>query len=282
MLFLVLPMSVSFLVLSYVGIAVQLRNIYRVWDAKAWVSTPGLTETWNLEYDEADKVYTPFLSYTYLVDGQRYRGFAVSLGHEYQSYPEDFTALKQLEAYPIGQPVTVYHDRDKPSDAVLQTNAGEGLLYPLCIIFLACPFGLLFGLGGLANVFISEKQVAICAVLCLFGGAYFLPSYDGNAEKLKGGAEAQREFQTAQQSEREFWESLKAGDSETVFKGLRAKRTPQETSSGPVVVLSWKRGSSYERPARVVLRQSVKGGPYIVDKVEQTPFFPIDSSKARI
>ena len=69
--------------------------------------------------------YSPRVSYTYSVMGQAYFGAGTTIGAT-QGFSSQANVQAQLAKYPLGQPVSVYYDPQRPSQATLEPGATRG------------------------------------------------------------------------------------------------------------------------------------------------------------
>jgi hypothetical protein len=98
---------------------------------------------------EGGNSYSPEVSYTYVVDERPFQGSRIKFGE--LSYSSRNRAQEIVNRYPVGQPVAVYHDPDRPERAVLEPGVsggsylvlGIGLLF-VTLAFIIAPLILLF------------------------------------------------------------------------------------------------------------------------------------------
>jgi len=145
------------LVLGIYLVVFSLRSKKKAEESQNWPGTPGTVtlaevkrsvnrdEDGNESYD-----YFPKVEYTYLVGGETLTGKRLAFGG-ILAQKNPASVQKTLERYPVGGQVTVYYDPNKPSDAVLERQAGGlkwGLIIGIiCLVLslcIACP--LLIGL----------------------------------------------------------------------------------------------------------------------------------------
>jgi len=81
--------------------------------------------------------------YAFNVNGRRVEGTRIGIADD----PGNFQVAKQLHLYPVGKTVTVYYDRSRPENCVLERDMPERTLK---IVLLA---GALFGVAGLFVIF---------------------------------------------------------------------------------------------------------------------------------
>jgi len=147
----------ALLVLGIYLVVFSLRSKKKAEESQNWPNTPGTVtlaevkrsvnrdEDGNESYD-----YFPKVGYTYQVGGETLTGNRLSFGG-ILAQKNPASVQKILERYPVGGQVTVYFDPNKPSEAVLERQAGGlkwGLIVGIiCLVLslcIACP--LLIGL----------------------------------------------------------------------------------------------------------------------------------------
>lgn len=89
--------------------------------------------------------YYPSVEYTYQVSGQAYSSKRMVFG-ALKGYSNPAKAEADLQAYPLGEQITVYYDPEKPSEAVLERKAGAlsgmlviGIICLVLSVCIACP-----------------------------------------------------------------------------------------------------------------------------------------------
>jgi len=149
------------MVLIFGGLMIGLLifgTAYKYWEvrqANRWQRTPGkvlsaksvarrvrTAETTSGAVAGADLQLRNFaeVTYEYRVGTRRFTGHRISLGED----PGDFQVAETLQRYPAGSQVTVYYNPDKPSQAVLEAGAPEGV-WRTMIIFILVLIVLLVG-----------------------------------------------------------------------------------------------------------------------------------------
>jgi hypothetical protein len=132
------------------------RTVQAVKASKSWPSVPGRIigascredVTGGTTSDSADSEtiwYTPFVQYEYQVGNQTYRGNRIAFSEERKGSLK--VASKVLEAFPVGNPVTVFYDPAKPRDAVLQRREpGHRIFLAIMgLALVALGFAMMFG-----------------------------------------------------------------------------------------------------------------------------------------
>jgi hypothetical protein len=121
------------LIFTGAGLFMLIRGLIEFRTSKAsrdWPSVEGqvvaaMVET-KVDHDEDGTTtsYSPRVTYTYSVSGQRYASDQVVIGAR-RHYPSRARAEAKL-AYRSGQQVTVYCNPDNPAKAVLEAGATRG------------------------------------------------------------------------------------------------------------------------------------------------------------
>jgi hypothetical protein len=114
------------------GIIIYLRNAANA--VKNWPSVLGKVTTSRVSYETTDKTNaTPFVTYTYDVDGKTYKEGSISPGD--LTIADTENAEKVVARYPRGSVVTVYYNPKNPSQAVLEksSQAQIGGMYGILI-----------------------------------------------------------------------------------------------------------------------------------------------------
>lgn len=107
---------------------------------------------------------------------------------------------------------------------------------------------------------------ALAAIGVTVATFYYYPFYQGNAEAVDGGAQALRNTQARFEASRAAWAALRPGSSEKAasqFKGGKVTRTGLRTR------ISFRRTSSMERTAEIVLTQTSIDSPKTVLTVDE-------------
>ena len=130
----------------------SLRSKKKAEESQNWPSTSGavtlaeVKRSVNRDEDGNESyAYYPKVEYTYQVGGETYTGKRLAFGGVLAQKNPD-SVQKTLERFPLGGPVTVYYDPEKPTDAVLERQAGGlkwGLIVGIiCLVLslcIACP-----------------------------------------------------------------------------------------------------------------------------------------------
>ena len=134
------------------GLAIMVYGIFLVvksMRARSWPTAQGkVIDSRVREVSDSDGIsYEAYVLYEYSVNGVRHRSDVWRLGVGRSSFTG--AAKKAVAKYPVGAPVMVYVNPDKPSDAMLEAgNASLALVV----------FGLAFFLGG-ANVVLHILKI---------------------------------------------------------------------------------------------------------------------------
>jgi hypothetical protein len=111
-------------IVAGVGLALVIGAGLRGWRwlrTVGWRRAEGVVESaaWRLEaVDDATSVHRLLVTYSYTVDRTRYASARVALGG--RSFGSRASADDAVARYPQGARVTVFHDRHRPGDAVLE------------------------------------------------------------------------------------------------------------------------------------------------------------------
>ncbi len=89
--------------------------------------------------------YYPRVEFAYMVAGQSYESKRLSFGGVTGTSNPD-KAQETVNKYPVGSPVTVYYNPEKPSEGVIERVAGGsrlalimGIILLIISFFIACP-----------------------------------------------------------------------------------------------------------------------------------------------
>ena len=99
----------------------------------------------NVEYS-----YYPSVTYAYSVEGKPYSSSQIAFGGTI-GYNQRAKAEAKLNDYPVGKPVTVYYNPEKPSEAVLERQA-SGARWLSVIGGILMTIGLCISCGLLVSV----------------------------------------------------------------------------------------------------------------------------------
>jgi hypothetical protein len=138
-------------------IVFSVRSRKKAEESQAWPNTTGsitLSEVKRIvnRDDDGNESYAfiPSVEFSYSVAGQSYSGKRLAFGGSI-AQKDPAAVQKGLERYPVGAQVTVYYNPEKPSEAVLERQAGGikwamtlGILCLVLSFCIACP--LLYGL----------------------------------------------------------------------------------------------------------------------------------------
>jgi hypothetical protein len=122
-----MPLFGILLALAGGVVAIRMHRIIRRYQlAQTWpkVSAVITTSTLNVTTDSDGTSYTPFLAYSYSVNGIEYRSTVHSEGLPLQHNPEEANR-KLIERLPVGSIVDVAVDPANPASAVLDTGFPE-------------------------------------------------------------------------------------------------------------------------------------------------------------
>lgn len=95
------------------------------------------------------------IRYVFEANGQRQEGQRISLAEDVGNYQ----VAEKLKRYPVGSTVTVYYDRNRPGQSVLERDM------PMRAFEIAILIGILIGLGSLFLLLISDNVMATFAGL---------------------------------------------------------------------------------------------------------------------
>lgn len=107
----------------------SLRARKKAQQSQSWPSTAGTVsevQVKEISREDADGFqttsYQPQVTYSYQVGNQTYTSDRLSFGARV-SYGNRNQASKVLEAYPVGMPLVIYYDPEKPAEAVVERQA---------------------------------------------------------------------------------------------------------------------------------------------------------------
>ncbi len=156
----------SIFILALIGLGLFLviqgtRSRRKAGESLQWPSVSGVIvetqvrEARNTDDDgNIDVSYYPRVDYTYEVGGQTYRSHLIAFG-AIKPVKNAAQVQKGLERYPMGGPVTVYYNPEKPSEAVLERAPAhtQALLVigVICLVLALCLGGPLI-LGVINNI----------------------------------------------------------------------------------------------------------------------------------
>ncbi len=160
--------TVPFLIIGLVFIVAGIRSYARLNTAKRnWHPTQGrimfsevIARRSSSGRGGTSTSYYPRVVYEYVVNGNRYQGTQVSVGHEvgYGSY--QMVNQRVMQNYPPGRDLSVYYNPANPSEAALEFGAPRGGLFIFIgvVVLVLSIVPLLFTAGGmgLLNQFLSS------------------------------------------------------------------------------------------------------------------------------
>jgi len=153
-----LCVAAPFLVLGIIFIVVALNMRRKAAASQNWPTVPGVitsasvAESVSSDEDGPSTSYQPRVVYTYQVAGVDYQASGLSFGAVRSGSRR--SAEQALQAYPVGQPVTVHYNPQKPSEAVLNPQAGGSKAFLIAGIVLAV-LGLMIGCVGIVFALVS-------------------------------------------------------------------------------------------------------------------------------
>ena len=155
---LIMPVIISlpFLIIALVFVALALRTRRKASGARNWNTTDGRILSSYVERrrrvsgtGSTSSLY-PVIAYEYHVDGQRYQGHRINFGSEVGS---SFASMTQgvVDKYPPGSAVSVHYNPEIPTQAVLEKTAGVStkiflLVAVFIVALLVCTLGATFGM----------------------------------------------------------------------------------------------------------------------------------------
>lgn len=127
--------GLAFVAIGVVIFFLGLRYLRLAKASAGWPATQGSITTARVRVDdrgESSESYHPEITYSYSVMGTSYEGSRRIIGAT-RGYSNRRGAEAFLQAYPVGQQVTVYYDPQKPSEAVLEAGTTRGAIGTLII-----------------------------------------------------------------------------------------------------------------------------------------------------
>ncbi len=132
---------IVFIVLGLILVIFSFRAKKKAKAAQEWPTIPGVILSSRVDEHvsrdsdgDRNTTYKPVVAYQYAIMGQEYTGSRISFG------ANTFSRRKCEEiiaGYPVGQPVNVHYNPDKPQDAVLETvEKGGTVSLVIGIVFL--------------------------------------------------------------------------------------------------------------------------------------------------
>lgn len=108
------------------GLNAALRPILLAQNARAWVATPGTVTISKMVEDDIGDDSNDMkheMSYAYVVNGQRYVSNRLDISRIHASQEAE-DVQKQIEAHPVGSPITCYVNPADPSQATIGREVG--------------------------------------------------------------------------------------------------------------------------------------------------------------
>lgn len=148
--------------LGIVLIVLYLRNKKKAKESESWPFTEGEVVANDVRIDEIDDEdftrvrYIPQVRFEYQVDGQSYTGKRISYGSD-PSFNSRQKALDFLNQFPVGNPVRVFYNPEKPQEAVLSQELRKmtaglivGIVLVVLMVCFLCPIAI-----GLVNAIVT-------------------------------------------------------------------------------------------------------------------------------
>ena len=123
---------------AYVGLIFIGIGIVMVWLAARDLRLADASRSWSVtdgtiirtrvranDRGEQSESYAPELAYSYTVMGTSYEGSRVGIGAS-AGYSQRSQAEAYLERYPVGHPVTVFYDPNRPAQSALEVGTRRG------------------------------------------------------------------------------------------------------------------------------------------------------------
>lgn len=121
-----------FIVFGLILVIISINSKKKAKAAQAWPTMPGVILSSHVDIHtstdsegSSSTSYKPVVAYQYTVMGLEYTGDRIGYG------ANTFSRRKSDEIiarYPVGQPVMVHYNPDKPQDAALETEAQGGVI----------------------------------------------------------------------------------------------------------------------------------------------------------
>jgi hypothetical protein len=153
--------ALLFIVLGiiFIVVAVNMRRkaaASRTWPTVAGVVTSAeVEESVSSDEDSPTSSFNPKISYSYQVGGVAFQGKKISFGAVNTGSRR--AAEQALEPYPVGQPVNVHYNPEKPAEAVLNVEAGGTRLFLILGIILTS-VGVIIGCIGMGIGLVAILQ----------------------------------------------------------------------------------------------------------------------------
>lgn len=130
-----------FLVFGLVLIIISITSRKKAQAAQNWPTTSGVIESSRVDVHTStdsdghrSTTYKPVVSYRYQLMGLEYMGDRIAFGANTFKLSKSEEIIRR---YPVGQPVTVHYNPDKPQDSVLEAVAHGGVASLVIGIILA-------------------------------------------------------------------------------------------------------------------------------------------------
>ena len=132
---------------------------------KTYITTEGtvlsatMTSYTSTETSDSQRTrtyYKPVMEYTYTVGGKEYTSDSIIIGGA--SYASRDSGKiekmnKMIVAHPVGGPITVFYNPDKPDESFIEKSSG-----PLTGAIVCAVFAILFGVPGILVMVIAIKR----------------------------------------------------------------------------------------------------------------------------
>jgi hypothetical protein len=120
-----------FVVFGLIFIIISITARKRAKAAQTWPTTPGVVLSSHVDIHtsrdsdgDRNTTYKPVVAYRYEIMGLEYTGDRIAFGANTFSHKKSYEIVGH---YPVGQPLTVHYNPDKPQDAVLEAEAKGGV-----------------------------------------------------------------------------------------------------------------------------------------------------------
>lgn len=231
--------------------------------ARGWPSVPGVVTEWKVERsrDDGKDYFTPFPSYIYAVDGQAYRGSSAYPSQDgladFASWKSSGGAYGSLRRFPIGKPIQVYYDPERPWDAVLDPTGSSGFWPVLEGIGMLLVF--IVGAGSCWMSLVGRSfrvgPLLLALGLTVASTLSLRTSYSGNADEIPGGVLKLEDEIAKGTALRDLWRTrlrpnAEIGVSEIPVGGSKTVKT---TPNGRLWRYTYKQGGGFERSGTLTL-----------------------------
>ena len=120
-----------FVVFGLIFVIISITSRKRAKAAQTWPTIPGVVLSSHVEVNSStdsdgssSTTYKPVVAYRYEIMGLEYTGDRIAFGSNTFSHKKSYEIIGH---YPVGQPVTVHYNPDKPQDAVIEAEAKGGV-----------------------------------------------------------------------------------------------------------------------------------------------------------